>query len=966
MSAIIHRKLVRDRVPDIIREEGGSPVVRTLTADEFRDAVGAKLIEEAQELFRSWRTGNAKAILKESADVLEVILAAIGIHGLTLDDLLAERDRRLRDRGGFLKMQFLEWVGESTAAVESFEDAPRLFLGPAESPRLINLIKSELARSRTAWIASAFYSPGLMNLLLRDFTRFIAEGCDLRVILSTMGNITRPEHLTHLRDVVPGIQLRVFHPPDIPFEEEPPSFHLKIYLFQHVNGNGSLLIGSSNLTEAGFCRNIEWNYFSQSEINLPFEDRSPFDKASEAFRHYWENATVNVSDDFLDGYRKRFKPQLFPQRTGEPNEIEQGFTGVFDSQKAFAVAHGRRITPNEAQVEALENLSLLRSRGIDKAAVIAATGVGKTYLAALDFKQTGMRSLLFIAHRETLLQAAMRSFRTVLGDPRFGMFVGGGRHPDEEAGSVFAMIQTLSRMEHLQKFTPDSFEYVVLDEFHHAEAESYRKVIGHFKPAFFLGLTATPERMDGQDVLALCDRNIAYELRLLDAVDRGLLTPFQYYAIHDPVDYDKISWRGTHYDLDELTTALENDTRTTIIATNLKRYLPPSGKTRALAFCTSVSHARYTAHALARDHGIPSLALTGEDPEDRRQDVIKRLQDENDPLQVICTVDIFNEGIDIPEVTHILFLRPTQSFTVFLQQLGRGLRLKEGKSFVVVMDFVGNFRRAHVAPLALKGYTSEADFAEAVKEGRTKEAELPHGCFLDADLEVSRIWDAEIQRIIRGELTTSEMLKALYLEIKEDLGDSSPSLLDFVGNRRGVDPHKFILHFKGWLRAKWYCEEGLPEPEEALLDTPGEAFLKHVEMDLNPSKSYKMVVLKTILEMPGTRWHVDAIARGFVDYFLAYEDRMIDYEELARFTDPRNFPLRKVITKLKNMPLHFLSNTEDDYFILDKRRGIFELKREVVQYWEMPVFRAMVKERVEYALVRYFQRTRAPKMERTP
>lgn len=422
------------------------------------------------------------------------------------------------------------------------------------------------------------------------------------------------------------------------------------------------------------------------------------------------------------------------------------------------------------------------------------------------------------------------------------------------------------------------------------------------------------------------------------------------------MDYEQIPWRGTHYDPEELTAALTNDTRTAILARNLKRYLPSFGKVKALAFCGSVAHARYTAHRLSTKHGIPAVALTGDTPEEERNRAIRKLRDDSDPLQVICAVDIFNEGIDIPELTHVLFVRPTQSFTVFLQQLGRGLRRADKKNFLVVIDFVGNFRRTHVARLALHGFASEEEFVEASRNGPNGTPRLPKGCFIDVDTEVRRIWDEEIRKILRGQLSVSERLKWLYLEIKESLGGQSPSLVDLIANSRGIDPQRLINHFNGWLRTKLYCGEALSEFETSLLDTPGEEFFLHLEKDLNPTKSYKMVVLKSLRDMRGTRWPIEGIAQKFLGYYVRHPDKMNDYEELSAHPDPRKFHLKKVVAKLRAMPLHYLSNTENDHFIFDKRAGLFELKTRIVPYWEKPEFLEMVRERVDYVLMRYFQR----------
>ena len=607
-DSIIYQKLVRDRIPEIIRSHGKTPQTRILGQVEFKDAVAAKLLEETYELYSEWKRGNSNGILKESADVLEILLAALQEYGFSLNDLLEMRHSRELERGGFNEKIFLERVGESDFFAPDIQSHPVLIFNPNQQKRLIDVIRGEFAQSKTVWIASAFYSPGITNLLMADLENFLHQNGSLRILLSTMGNIVRPEYFTHLKTFLPDSDLRVFHPPDIPFDQNPPAFHVKTFLFRHASGSGSILIGSSNFTEAGFTRNVEWNYFSSGEVNLPFEGVSPFESAAEQFELYWNTSAVEVSQNFLEGYRKRFQISETDRR-----HISPGSAGLFEKQKGYGDRSVKPVSPNAAQKEVLANLARMRSHGITKAAVIAATGVGKTFLAAFDFRQSGCRRVLFIAHRENILFNARESFARIMPNHDFGTIMGGGNGFTETEGSVFAMIQTLSRENHLEKFSPEHFDYIVIDEFHHSEASSYQKILNYFKPAFLLGLTATPERMDGRDVLALCDYNIACEIRLMEAVDKGWLAPFQYYAVYDQTDYSQITWRGSRYDEAELDRALENDTRTEIIARNLLKYLPASGKIKALAFCSSIAHACYTARKLKDKHGIESIALTGAD-----------------------------------------------------------------------------------------------------------------------------------------------------------------------------------------------------------------------------------------------------------------------------------------------------------------------------------------------------------------
>ena len=944
-NGIIYRKLVRDKIPEIIREVGKKPLTRKLEGDELKQAIAGKIIEEAYELFKALGRANKNEVLKESADMLEIVVAALKIHGFTMDDLLSARNERAKQRGAFRKGIFLDSVGKSELENTYIQQFPSLFFNPIQSNRLIDLIKSELAQSDKSWIASAFYTPGVTNLLLSDFNQFIENGGELKILLSTMGNITRPEHFAHLQTYVPKLNLRIYHPPEIPFDMAPPNFHLKSYMFLHRNGEGALVIGSSNFTEAGFTKNIEWNYYSSGEINLPFENKSPFELAIDEFNRFWNDESVDISGDFLEAYRRRWQESVHVQKSE-----------ILDPVKPWGT-QPEEIVPNDAQKEALDSLAQLRGQQISKATVIAATGIGKTYLAAFDFKKSGCKRLLFIAHRQNILSRARDSFERVLGNKDFGEFLGDGRTVSNSYPGVFAMVQTLSREAHLKKFDPAEFDYIVVDEFHHGEAKTYRKVIDYFEPEFLLGLTATPERMDGRNVLRLCDYNIAYEIRLLEAVDRGWLSPFQYFAVYDETDYEKITWRGTHYDEEELTNALSDDNRTAIVAHNLEKYLPSSGKVRALAFCSSVSHALYTAKRLNDDHNIEAVCLFGTTPESEREKAIGRLESDADALKVICTVDIFNEGIDIPDLTHVLFLRPTQSFTIFLQQLGRGLRKAENKEYLVVIDFVGNFRKAHVAPMALCGYTSVDQYVSELKYFKDGKIipQLPEGCYLSPELDVRRIWDREIRQII-NKLSPEERLRMLYQDIKQDMGNNPFSLTDMIDNAYDVDPYVFIKQFSGWIRAKSFCGGDLSKYEKSILDTPGEAFLKYIETDLNPVKSYKMVVLQTLLGLEGTSWKVDEIADGFYKFFLRDRSRLFDYDDLANAPEPENFPISRVIRKIKEMPLEKLSNMEKDYFVLDRGSEIFSLKPVIHDFWNNGKYKELVKERVDFLLTRYFQR----------
>jgi superfamily II DNA or RNA helicase/HKD family nuclease/predicted house-cleaning noncanonical NTP pyrophosphatase (MazG superfamily) len=961
-------KLVRDKIPTIIREEGHTPYYRIVQDQELNKMLRFKFLEEAYELFQEMSTGNEQGIVKEAADVLETLTALLTQLGMNLDDLLRAMKDRRAERGGFDRGVVLESIDMENQQPLT-PDFPDFVFTDNDSHHLLQLIKDELERSNKAWFATAFYSPGIVNILTSELTNFIRQGGEISVILSTMGNATSPAHMLHLRDYVPGLKLRVFHPPETPFDSDPKTnLHAKAYLFQHRTGKKSIIIGSSNLTTPGFFSNIEWNYYSPGEVNLSFgrADTTLWSMVQKKYTTMWEEQCVDLNQDFLEGYTLRYHEtslSALNQTTaahgygGAPQFLPSGVRELQEEPYGQSYDHSGNITPNVAQVEALAGLEALRNQKTKAAAVIAATGVGKTYLAAFDFKNSNKKKLLFISHRERIIQQAKACFMHVLGgmeDNAYNLVSGS---LDSGPSIVFAMIQTLGRNNNLHRYHPREFDYIVVDEFHHAMAPSYQTVIDYFQPEFMLGLTATPERMDGKDVLRLCDYNIAYELRLLDAIDRGLLVPFHYYAIYDATDYQQITWQKMDYDAEALAAALMNDTRTAIVANNLKKFLPYDGKIKAIAFCSSIAHAQYTALRLTEEHGITSIALAASSSEDERITAISRIEDETDPLNVICSIDIFNEGVDIPRLSHVILLRPTQSFTVFLQQLGRGLRKAKGKDYLVVIDFVGNFKNVHIAPLALSGYTSVKEFVEEtqVNHGRQRLLDtVPTGCVVSPEVEVRRVWTSTFKKIFDG-MSLEDRLRALYFDIKRDVAPDTPTLMDFIANPQFDDPMPFIKYFGSWIKTKKAFGD-LAYYEEKVFGTPMERFLEYLENDLNPVKSYKMVVLNTLLNLRGISWPFEEIAQGFYQYYLNHPERIVDYDELSKQDHPENYPLSKVVHKIVTMPLNFLSNKSNDWFILDKKGGVFSLKSEIAPHWMDDSFRLLNRDRVDYALAKYFHK----------
>ena len=943
---LIYNKLVRDLVPDRIAQSGKSFTSSVLNDPDFAEALRHKLIEEGHELFHATTRGE---IINESADLLELLDAILAHHGIDWAEVFSKKAVKREETGAFDKQLMLHATAASLAVAERGDREPRLpqLLTFNSLVGLVDVIKRELADADALHIASAFYARGMLNLLLDPFQAFVRRGGKLRLLTSVMGNFNNPHDLVHLSSLIPQIDIRIFYPLDekgrADYTQEPPPFHVKSFLFEKPTGSHSIVVGSSNLTGSGLSRNHEWNYFSNSETNLLLKNNlSAFQYALQEFESYWRESSVAVDQRFLDAYLPRWQ-KARELRLGAAREMGKAFQ--------------RSIEPRPAQVTALKSLHERRKLGIQKSTVIAATGLGKTFLAAFDFKQSGQGNVLFLAHRENILNSAMDTFRCVMNDARFGAILSGGSKPSVlKGGSLFAMVQTISQFATLAEYAPDFFDYIVIDEFHHADAGSYQRVLDRFQPKFLLGLTATPERMDGRDVLKICDYDVAFESRLFDAIDNSWLVPFQYFAIHDPSDYSALHWTSRGYLDTELDQVLMHDTRAELIFNNLCKFLPSTGKIKALAFCSSKNHAEYMNrkfNELGSVAGIRSNCLLGDDSIEARENAICQLQDEKDSLQIICSVDIFGEGVDIPAVSHVLFLRPTQSFTVFIQQLGRGLRQMPEKDYLVALDFVGNFRQSYVAPLALRGYTSASDF-ESAHRFKRPERQLPAACNVSVETEVQRIWDAEIKEVIKPK-NRFEALKAIYRELRANLGQS-PAIMDFFANPSAHDPYAFFKEKKfggNWLRVK-ECMDDLTEYERSLLDTPAEQLLQHLDNELSPVKSYKMVVLQSLLELGGVEWPVAEIARLFLKFYLENKDRLADYDDLAKAADCGLFPLSKVESHLMGMPLDRLADSGREFFELDKQQRIFRIREQHRSCWQNPEFRRLVLDRVAFGLARYF------------
>ncbi|MFT6923355.1 MAG: superfamily II DNA or RNA helicase/HKD family nuclease [Crocinitomicaceae bacterium] len=537
-----------------------------------------------------------------------------------------------------------------------------------QGKKVLSTILRELEQCEEFWFSVAFVTTSGIATLMNTLIELEKKNIKGKILASQYLNFTQPEALRRIKQFK-NIELRI---------ATEGAFHSKGYLFRKGNVF-DLIIGSSNLTQTALSSNKEWNL----KISAT-DDSELIGVAVEEFKTEFDAAQV-VTDKYLIEYDLLWRARTQFER--EIKEKRQTFEDV-------------KITPNVMQQEALANIEHLRANGKTKALLISATGTGKTYLSAFDVQKFKPKKFLFIVHRLTIAEEAMKTFKSLLGaDIKMGIY--SGKRQQLEADYLFSTIQTISKQEHLDKFDPNYFEYIVIDESHHATAESYQRILNHFKPNFLLGMTATPERTNGDDIFKLFDHNIAYEIRLHRALAEGMLSPFHYYGVTDLTINDQ--------EIDELTgfNLLTAKERVARIIETAEQYGSDDGNVRGLIFC-SKNEISIQLSKEFNDRGYQTVALTGASSEDERQRAIRLLESENkaEKLDYIFTVDIFNEGIDIPSVNQIIMLRPTQSAIIFVQQLGRGLRKIGKKDYLTVIDFIGNYNNNYLVPIALYGDTS--------------------------------------------------------------------------------------------------------------------------------------------------------------------------------------------------------------------------------------------------------------------
>ena len=771
-------------------------------------------------------------------------------------------------------------------------------------------------------IIVSFLMESGVKMILKDLDQALQRGAKIRILTGNYLGITQPSALYLIkRKLGDQVDLRFYNDPKR-------SFHPKAYMF-HYATYSEMYIGSSNVSRSALTSGIEWNYRFNSKT-----DPESYQKFYETFEDLFEHHSTVIDEAELKRYSKNW------HRPAVAKDLDK-----YDQEDAQDTNVRMIYEPRGAQIEVLCALEATRAEGAKRALVQAATGVGKTCIAAFDSKVYAR--VLFVAHREEILNQAAATFRNIRGSEDYGFFRGADKCTDKSV--IFASVMTLGKSEYLNEnyFARDYFDYIVIDEFHHAVNNPYRKIVDYFQPKFLLGLTATPERMDGRNIYEICDYNVPYELPLADAINKGMLVPFHYYGIYDDTDYSKLHVVKGRYDVAELNAAyMKNEGRRDLIY----KYYCKYGSRRALGFCCSREHAEEMAKDFCA-RGIPAVAVYSDAHgafSEARDVAIDKLR--SGEIRVIFSVDMFNEGVDVPSVDMVMFLRPTESPTVFLQQLGRGLRKSKGKDYLNVLDFIGNYLKAGRVRYLLTG--------KSMPDGKNYDpadhSDYPDDCMIDFDMRLIDLF----KEMDKKHLRIRDQIRNEYFRVKELL-DKRPSRMDLFTYMDDDVYQMAMTHsadnpFKRYLDFLKDLDE-LTADEADLCGGIGREFISLIE-NTNMTKVYKMPVLMAFYNHGDIRMEVSEaeLLVSWKEFFNTSTnwkdlDKAITYQDYLAVSDKEH------VKKIMQMPVHFLLKSGNGFFV-EKDGAALALCEDLRDVIGKPAFAEQMQDAIEYRAMDYYQR----------
>lgn len=791
--------------------------------------------------------------------------------------------------------------------------------GDLRGNHLYSKLKECFKKAESIDIIVSFLMTSGVKLIIKDLKDAIDRGVNIRILSGNYLNITQPEALYMLRaELGNKINLRFYN-------NKNRSFHPKSYIF-HYGNDSDIFVGSSNISRGALTSSIEWNYRFNENSN-----KEDFNFFMDEFNNLYNNHSIEVTDEVLNNYAKTWvRPKVY-------KDLET--IGDFKEEKVVDL-----FEPRGPQIEILYSLNQSREEGFDKGLVVAATGVGKTYLSAFD--SINYKRVLFVAHREEIIKQAMQSFKNIRPKATSGFFYADNKEKDKDL--IFALVQTLGKEEYLNEsyFKKDYFDYIVIDEFHHAASKNYQRIIDYFEPKFLLGLTATPERLDGKDVFAICDYNLVYEVRLKDAINRGALVPFKYYGIYDEtVNYEHIEFKNGKYNEKQLEEALNIGARDELIIKHYEKYISKA----AIGFCSSKRHAEHMAEAFNKAK-IPALAVySGEKGEfsEEREKALNKLR--NGEIKVLFAVDMFNEGLDVPQIDLVMFLRPTESPTIFLQQLGRGLRKSKGKEHLIVLDFIGNYKKANLAPFLLSGQNYDKVKA---KKAKIMEYDYPEECQIDFDFKLVDIF----KRMAESQYKIKDLIKEEFYRIME-ANEEVPTRIeiframdeDVYLNMKGKSKENIFKDYLGYLRDN----DLLNEEQKTLMDTRAYDFINMIETT-SMSKSYKVPVLLAFYNEGNIKIEIDDddIYKRFKEFYTKGSNK-VDMLKDKGTSNFESWEKKNYVKLAKDNPIKYLCKSHSDFFEVNEEGNM--IVKGIEEFIENKEFIKQMKDAIDLRMEQYYQ-----------